>query len=269
MSEQSSELASAARTLIKALGSATSSNDFCKLVVHSVLKEQQANSCFIAILGNDSNVKAVGTYGYEYGIFEKNPLSVWEPSGISSAIRTGEIHTYNSRVEYRAAYDHNRFASLPGNGYIAIPFISGGQAVGGIGISFERKLSEIKLSEDLLDLIQLAAQFFTHQNPAKGNINVGKSIAFDRLSSEEPLILTEREETILTLMAKGNTNQEIGRQMHLSESTIRSASVGIYRALGVHSRKDAVAASRHLGLLGSTAAIVALTQALPLILGAA
>jgi DNA-binding CsgD family transcriptional regulator len=249
MSEQSSPLASAARTLIKALGSASSSSDFCKLVVHSVLSEQQANSCFIAILGNDSNIKAVGTYGYEYGIFEKASLSVWEPSGISSAIRTGEVQKYDSETEYKAAYDHNRFADLPGNGYLAIPFIASGQAVGGIGISFQRKLSEINLSDELIDLLQLAAQFFTQPNKADGTTPASKSISFETLSSEESVMLSEREELILRLMSEGKTNQEIGLDMHLSESTIRSASVGLFRKLAVHSRKDAVATAKHLGLL--------------------
>lgn len=240
--------------LIKALGSASSSHDFCKLVVHSVLKDQQANSCFIAVLGNDSIVKAVGTYGYEHGIFEKTALSVWEPSGISSAIRTGEIQKYESNLEYHAAYDNNRFAGLPGNGYVAIPFISAGTAVGGIGISFQRKLSEIDLPADLLDLIQLAAQFFTHPNLAKGHGNVSNSISFERLASEESVSLSTREEAILRLMAVGQTNQEIGQSLHLSPSTIRSASVAMFRTLGVHSRKDAVAAARHLGLLKNSEA---------------
>jgi DNA-binding CsgD family transcriptional regulator len=253
MSEQSATLASAARTLIKALGSATSSNDFCKLVVHSVLNEQQANSCFIAILGNDSNIKAVGTYGYEYGVFEKAALSVWDPSGISTAIRTGEVQKYDSEQEYKAAYDHNRFAALPGNGYLAIPFIASGQAVGGIGISFQLKLSEINLSDELIDLLQLAAQFFTHPNKANGSVPVSKSMSFEMLSSEESVNLTEREELILSLMAAGKTNQEIGVEMHLSASTIRSASVSLFRTLSVHSRKDAVAAAKHLGLLDAIA----------------
>ena len=268
MSHQSSAaLIATSRTLIEALGSAGTSDDFCRLVVHTVLKDQQANSCFIAVLNNDSTIKAVGKYGYEYGVFEKNPLSVWEPSGISLAIRTGETQRFNSQEEYSAAYDNNRFADLPGNGYLAIPFVSGGQAIGGLGISFQLKLDELDLSEDVLDLIQLAAQFFTHAKTA--NNSTLKGIPYERLRDSTDVHLTERETVILNWMSKGKTNEEIGREMHLSASTIRSACVDLFRTLGVHSRKDAVAASRHLGLLGSTTALVALATGLPLILGAA
>lgn len=243
----SSALAAASRTLIQALSSPITSDNFCKMVVHTLLSKQGANSCFVAVLGNNSNIQAVGSYGYESGVFEQSPLSVWEPSGISSAIRTGIIQTYESKVEYAAAYDNNRFAGLPGNGYIAIPFISSGHAIGGIGISFQPKLTEIDLNEDLLDLIQLAAQVFIRPNISAAKAN--GAISLERLNNQEGLRLSEREELILRLMSEGKTNQEIGLEMHLSESSIRSASVGLFRNLGVHSRKDAVAAARHLGLL--------------------
>lgn len=240
-------LVASAKTLIQSISSARSCDDFCKMVVHTLLAGQRANSCFVAVLGNNSNIKAVGTYGYERGTFEKSPLSVWEPSGISSAIRTGEIQRYESEKEYSAAYDNNRFAGLPGNGYIAIPFVSLGQAIGGIGISFQAKLSEINISEELLDLIQLAAQVFLQ--PAAQPVIAASAFFFEHLNEPAVKQLSEREAAILQHMSHGKTNQEIGLEMHLSESSIRSASVGIFRTLGVHSRKDAVAAARHIGLL--------------------
>jgi|DEB19_MinimDraft_2_1074335.scaffolds.fasta_scaffold03850_2 DNA-binding CsgD family transcriptional regulator len=240
-------LLGAARVLIQSLSSATTSDDFCKMVVHNLLANQEANSCFVAILGSNSNIQNVGSYGYERGVFEQSPLSVWEPSGISSAIRTGEIQRYDSQIEYSAAYDNNRFTGLPGNGYIAIPFISSGHAIGGIGISFQLKLSEIDLPEELLDLIQLAAQVFV--SAAITPTKAASAFSFERHNQPEAAKLSDREELILGLMAKGMTNQEIGLAMHLSESSIRSASVGLFRTLGVHSRKDAVAAARHMGLL--------------------
>ena len=240
-------LAASARTLIQSISSASSSDDFCKMVVHTLLADQSANSCFVAVLGNNSNIKAIGNYGYERGTFEQAPLSIWEPSGISSAIRTGEIQRYESEKEYAAAYDNNRFAGLPGNGYIAIPFISLGHAIGGIGISFQAKLSEIDLPEELLDLIQLAAQVFLQ--PSAQPAMAASAFFFERLDEPAVTQLSEREAVILRHMSHGKTNQEIGLAMHLSESSIRSASVGLFRSLGVHSRKDAVAAARHIGLL--------------------
>jgi DNA-binding NarL/FixJ family response regulator len=245
MSEKSTAtLAAASRTLIKALGASETSDDFCMTVVHSLLQDQQAITCFIAILGNDSNVEVTGKYGFERGLFDRYTLSVWEPSGITAAMRSGEIQRIDSAEEYRRIFPSNRYSDQPGNGYIAIPFLTSNNAVGAIGFAFQGKLSEIDLPDELIDLIRLAAPFF-----AKSRDLHIPPISLQTLAGQNAVTLTDREERILLLMSQGNTNQEIGLEMHLSESSIRSASVGIFRALGVHSRKDAVAAARHLGLL--------------------
>jgi DNA-binding CsgD family transcriptional regulator len=248
LKHETATLATSSRILIKALGEAGTSDDFCTTLVHSILQDQRANTCFLAILGNDSNIEVTGKYGYEKGIFKKYTLSVWEPSGITAAMRSGEIQRIDSEEEYNSLYPNNRYSGLPGNGYLAIPFVTSAKAVGAIGISFQLKLSEIHISDELIDLISLAAAFF-----AKSSDSNAPPISLQTLSRQNMISLTEREETILSLMAQSKTNQEIGLDMHLSESTIRSASVGLFRTLGVHSRKDAVAAAKHLDLIEAIA----------------
>ena len=244
--QETATLAASSRILIKALGEAGTSDDFCTTLVHSLLQDQRANTCFLAILGNDSNIEVTGKYGYEKGIFEKHTLSVWEPSGITAAMRSGEIQRIDSEEDYNSLYPNNRYSGLPGNGYLAIPFVTSARAVGAIGISFQLKLSEIHISDELIDLIRLAAPFFATSSDSNE-----PPISLQTLSGQNMIALTERQEHILQLMSQANTNQEIGVEMHLSESTIRSAAVVIFSALGVHSRKDAVAAARHLGLLAT------------------
>jgi len=54
---------------------------------------------------------------------------------------------------------------------------------------------------------------------------------------------------ILRAMAKGLTSRQIASRINFSESTVRMESMAIYRAYGVHSRVDAVAAARAAGHL--------------------
>jgi DNA-binding CsgD family transcriptional regulator len=61
--------------------------------------------------------------------------------------------------------------------------------------------------------------------------------------------LGERELQVLHLMAQGFTNAEIAEHMAFSLSTIRNATVEIYRRLNAKGRADAVAAAHRLGLL--------------------
>ncbi|MFZ2173563.1 MAG: response regulator transcription factor [Rhodococcus sp. (in: high G+C Gram-positive bacteria)] len=59
--------------------------------------------------------------------------------------------------------------------------------------------------------------------------------------------LSPREIEVLVLVAAGRSNREIGRELFLSETTVKSHLVHIFGKLGVKSRTSAVARARELG----------------------
>jgi LuxR family maltose regulon positive regulatory protein len=61
--------------------------------------------------------------------------------------------------------------------------------------------------------------------------------------------LSQRELEVLHLMALGRTNQEIARQLIVSEGTVKAHTASIYRKLDVANRTEAVARARQLGIL--------------------
>jgi len=63
--------------------------------------------------------------------------------------------------------------------------------------------------------------------------------------------LSERELEVLQLIAEGLTNQEIAARLFLALNTVKSHCGNIYSKLGVHSRTQAVARARALGILPS------------------
>jgi len=73
-------------------------------------------------------------------------------------------------------------------------------------------------------------------------------------ASEPTLIepLSEREREVLQLIAEGLTNPEIASRLFLALNTVKTHASNIYSKLGVHSRTQAVARARALGLLPST-----------------
>ena len=60
--------------------------------------------------------------------------------------------------------------------------------------------------------------------------------------------LTARELEVLQLAATGLTNREIGLRLYLSPNTIKRHTLNIYEKLDVHSRTEAVAKARTLGI---------------------
>jgi LuxR family maltose regulon positive regulatory protein len=69
-------------------------------------------------------------------------------------------------------------------------------------------------------------------------------------ASEQPLIepLTERELQVVRALASDLTMEEIGEELFVARSTIRSHAKSIYGKLNVHSRREAVRRARALGL---------------------
>ncbi|HEX5541228.1 MAG TPA: response regulator transcription factor [Micromonospora sp.] len=62
-------------------------------------------------------------------------------------------------------------------------------------------------------------------------------------------VLTEREAQVLRAMADGKSNAEIGRELYLSEDTVKTYARRIFRKLGVRDRAHAVATGFRAGLV--------------------
>lgn len=61
--------------------------------------------------------------------------------------------------------------------------------------------------------------------------------------------LSERERSVLSLIASGATNPEIAIALHLSPHTVKEYASDLYRKLGVRNRTEAVQRAQRLGLL--------------------
>jgi len=63
--------------------------------------------------------------------------------------------------------------------------------------------------------------------------------------------LTPREQEVLKLLAQRMTAKEIAQKLVVSDQTVKRHRVNVYQKLGVHTRRDAVAAAVALGILSA------------------
>ena len=67
------------------------------------------------------------------------------------------------------------------------------------------------------------------------------SVPAPRTPSDSGVQLTERELQVLRGMAQGKSNGQIGRELYLSEDTVKTHARRLFRKLGVNDRAQAVA----------------------------
>jgi DNA-binding NarL/FixJ family response regulator len=88
---------------------------------------------------------------------------------------------------------------------------------------------------------------------ALAHVVVDARVAFDAAGhAPQPAIdppLTERERQVLDGMSRGKTNNEIGRELFLSEDTVKTHARRLFRKLGVNDRAQAVALGFRSGLV--------------------
>lgn len=83
---------------------------------------------------------------------------------------------------------------------------------------------------------------------AEGDLVIDHRVA-DAVLSPQDITLTGQELKILTMVATGNTNREIGNTLHMSPYTVKDHLTRCMRKLGSHTRAEAVAKAAQEGLL--------------------
>ena len=91
------------------------------------------------------------------------------------------------------------------------------------------------------------------RDAARGKTVLAPTVA-DRLVRfvRQPTLVTlsAREVEVLGHVAKGKSNAEIGRELHISEATVKTHLLRAFNKLGVSDRTAAVTTAMSLGLLG-------------------
>ena len=88
---------------------------------------------------------------------------------------------------------------------------------------------------------------------SRGETVLAPSVAgklVNRVRNPEPQQLSAREAEVLRLVAKGSTNADIGRSLHISEATVKTHLLRVFGKLGVSDRTAAVTTAMDRGMLG-------------------
>ncbi|HYN94912.1 MAG TPA: response regulator transcription factor, partial [Pilimelia sp.] len=85
--------------------------------------------------------------------------------------------------------------------------------------------------------------------PGRPGTQSGGAFPAQPVANARRVVLTERELQVLRGMADGKSNAEIGRELFVSEDTVKTHARRLFRKLGARDRAHAVAAGFRSGLV--------------------
>jgi two-component system response regulator NreC len=102
---------------------------------------------------------------------------------------------------------------------------------------------------ELVEAVREVASGGRYVNPALGARLLSAPLDERRRAAGDPL--SEREREVLTLLARGHTNQEIARRLYLSVRTVETHRAHVMQKLGLRSRAELVSYALEHGLLAA------------------
>jgi GAF domain-containing protein len=146
----------------------------------------------------------------------------------------------------------------PGS-YICLPLRIGGYDLGAMGLISARSgrrytADDVALAEGLAHCAALALNNARHQ---ASDVELARELV-QRAREEQGVIspprkeapqITPRQMEVLEMLSSGRSTREIGRELYLSEATVRNHIRGLLQAFGAHSQLEVLARARELGVL--------------------
>lgn len=119
-------------------------------------------------------------------------------------------------------------------------------------LSFETKVGEqLRCSDSCMVVVGASSQscLLHVLRPVEGLVQIGAGAVADRKTGAAPAPLSARQRQILRLLAEGRETGEISELLGISASTTRNHIHAVLTRLQVHSRLQAIALARRIGLL--------------------
>jgi DNA-binding NarL/FixJ family response regulator len=84
---------------------------------------------------------------------------------------------------------------------------------------------------------------------ARGLIQISSKREVTAPSGRDVPALTPRQLEVLGLLSEGKSVRDIGKELYLSEATVRNHVRSLLQALGAHSQLEVLAKAREMGIL--------------------
>jgi len=229
-----------AEALLDAMAVCDTPDDFAMVLVNTVFKEEHLLFAYVFDNDGTTELRRLGGFGDAATSQLAERVSIWENIGVARSYRENTIVRIEDAQTYRENYNI-AFLSRSGQGVICSPLNVFGKTTGGFSLVFRDALSLHDIDDAEIRLVQLCAEHLLRDWRAR-------SLVDPPVNPHHPS-LTGRQLTIVKELRAGVSLREIGVMLSVSHATVKSEAQKIYRSLGVHKKRDALAVVERLDLL--------------------
>jgi DNA-binding CsgD family transcriptional regulator len=230
-----------AEALLDAMAVCETPDDFAMVLVNTVFKEEHLLFAYVFDNDGTTELRRLGGFGDAATSQLAQRVSIWENIGVAQSYRENAIVRIEDAQSYRENYNI-AFLSSSGQGVICSPLNVFGKTTGGFSLVFRDALSRHDIDDAEIRLVQLCAEHLLRDWRAR-------SIVDATVSSLNKPSLTARQLTIVKELRDGVSLREIGVMLSVSHATVKTEVQKIYRAMGVHKKRDAISVGERLGLI--------------------
>jgi len=237
--------------LITYLAAQPSLDRLAQFLVLDAFADHEPRGALISGFENDGHVCAKGSFGLDQEVVQGlQHLSVWDHAPAVDAIRQGSPIVLADASAVVARYPWLAQHGCLLRPTVAWPLSLGEERLGAIQMLFTSPIDEASLMQEFGFLTPVIALYLGLGSGIAALSN-GHAVEPNghKPSNDEPL--TERQMTILKMLAQGMTNPQIAARIGFSDSTVRQETMVIYRHLGANGRRDASRIAQMRGLLSS------------------
>lgn len=223
--------------------------ELAQLLVEAQIYEHEFAGCLIAEIGEDARIREQGRYGimgpgpsseavplWDNGLIAK-ALKQQKPSLISDAMASAKANLLTPGSDIDQLVVINGFESV-----LIIPLRHGSLLRGVVGlVSVEKIEGPLSANFDYLEfqsLLVLATRAIAF------GLRQGSNLA--AISTRK---LSDRDSALISLIARGFTNQEIARELSLSVPTVKLGVSSLMKRFTAASRHNVVEKARLEGIL--------------------
>jgi DNA-binding CsgD family transcriptional regulator len=230
-----------AEALLDAMAVCETPDDFAMVLVNTVFTAEHLGFAFMFDNDGTTELRRLGGFGDPATSQLAERLSIWENIGVAQSYRENAIVRIEDAHAYRQTYN---VAYLPrsGQGVICFPLHVFGKTMGAFSLVFRHELSLHDIDDAEIRQVQLCAEHLLR-------VWRTRSIVDTSVSSMNKPSLTARQLAIVKELRDGVSLREIGVMLSVSHATVKTEVQKIYRALGVHKKRDAISVGERLGLL--------------------